>query len=145
MGDLAPWLSVLEALAKVMAAAALYAYLLHRGGVRPAAASVVILALFSALSCVMPISAELVFVTALTLGTCSYAVLAVDRPWVRAGIVAACFITFGALAAQASARLFLVAITPLGLWTGFMVIIREWARTRPKSKERSVTLARDEL
>jgi hypothetical protein len=145
MADHVPWLPVLEALAKILAAAALYGYLLHRGGIRPAAASTVILAQFLALSCVMPTSAEMVFVTAVTLGTCSYAVLVVDRPWVRAGIVAACFITFGALLAQASAGLFLVAITPLALWTGLMAIIRDWARARPKSKERSVTTAWEEL
>src|ERR1700752_1667813 len=102
MGDRIPWLSALESLAKVASAAGLFAYLLTRGGVRPIAATTLTLAHLLVLSCVMPTSAELVFMTAITLGTCSYAVLAVDRLWLRAGIVAGCFITFGLLLVQAS-------------------------------------------
>jgi hypothetical protein len=144
MGDRAPWLSVLEVLAKVAAAAGLFAYLLSRGGVRPIAATAVTLAHLLALSCVMPISPEAVFVTAITLGTCSYAVLAVDRPWLRAGIVAGCFITLGLILAQASVRLFVIGVTPLALWTGFMVMIRDWARISPDIERPSANSATDE-
>ncbi len=123
---------MLDVLAKVAAAAGLFAYLLNRGGVRPIAATTITLAHLLALSCVMPTSAELVFVTAIALGTCSYAVLAVDWPLLRAGIVAGCFIAFGLLLAQASVGL-LIIITPLALWTGFLVIIRDWARIEGSS------------
>jgi hypothetical protein len=44
MEDRVPWLAVLEALAKLTAAASLFAYLLHRGGLRAAAVTMVTLA-----------------------------------------------------------------------------------------------------
>src|SRR5262245_60260694 len=109
-----PWLAVLEASAKLTAAASLFAYLLHRGGLRPAAVTSVTLAHVMALVCNMPAPPEFVLAATITLGSCSYAILSVDRPWLRAGIVVACFITFGALLAQASAGLFMVVITQLG-------------------------------
>src|SRR4051794_11922499 len=100
MEDRFPWLAAIEALAKLAAAASLFAYLLHRGGLRPAAVTTVTLAHVLALFCVMPAPMEFVFATTVTLGTCTYVVLAVDRPWLQVGIVVACFITFGALLAQ---------------------------------------------
>lgn len=136
MGDLVAWFSVLDVLAKVAIAAGMFTYLLTRGGVRPGAATAMTLAHLLALSCVMPTSAELVFVTAIALGTCTYSVLAVDRPWLRAGIIAICFITFGLLLAQASVGLFIIVICPLAFWTGFLVIIRDWARISPRIEGR---------
>jgi hypothetical protein len=94
---------------------------------------------------VIPAPAEFVLAATITFGTCTYAVLAVDRPWLRGGIAIACFITFGTLLAQASAALFIVAMLPLALWTGLMVCIRDWARTRPKSKQPSAISEMDKL
>jgi hypothetical protein len=125
---------VLGYLAKLTAAAGLFAYLLHRGGLRPAAVTTITLAHVLVLFCVMPAPAEFVLAVTITLGTCSYAVLAVDRSWFRAGIVALCFVSIGVLCGQASPVLFTVAIISLALWTGFLAIIRDWARTRPKTK-----------
>jgi hypothetical protein len=68
------------------------------------------------------------------MGICSYAVLVVDHSMIRAAVVISCHIAFGALLAQASLALFLVAIMPLALWTGLMVVIRDWARTAPPSR-----------
>src|SRR4051812_33723972 len=107
MEDRFPWLAMLEALAKLTAAAGLFAYLLHRAGLRAAAVTTVTLAHVMVVFCAMPSPVEFVLTATITLGTCSYAVLAVDRPWLRAGIVVACFITFGTLLAQASAVLFM--------------------------------------
>jgi hypothetical protein len=127
-------LAGLEFLAKIAAAATLFAYLLRRGGVRPAAVTTVIVAQLMALFCVMPAPAELVFVSMITLGICTYAILAVDRLWIWMAIVVACAITFGALLAQAMGGLFVVGMVPLAFWIGFMAVIREWARIGRKSK-----------
>jgi hypothetical protein len=127
-----PWLKVLEVVAKITAVVCLFAYLLHRRGLRPEAVATVTLAQVMALFCVMPASAEFVFAATVALGTCTYAVLTVDRPGLRAAVVVACFITFGGLCAQVSPMLFMAAMTPLVLWTGFMLMIRDWAKTRPK-------------
>ncbi len=105
-------------LAKLASAAGLYAFLLHRGGLRPAAVVSVSLAQGMALLCVVPAPVEFVFVTTITLGTCTYAVLALDRPRLQVGILGLCFITFGAMLAHDSGRLFIVLITPLALWNG---------------------------
>jgi hypothetical protein len=134
MEDFFPWLEVLEDLAKLTAAASLFAYLLHRRGLRPVAVTTVTLAHVMALFCVMPTPAEFAFAATVTLGICTYAVLAVDRTGLRAAIVVACFLTFGGLCAQASPMLFMAAMAPLVLWTGFMLTIRDWARARPKSR-----------
>jgi hypothetical protein len=134
MQDRFPWLAVLEPLAKLTAAASMFAWLLHRARLRPAAVTTVTLAHVIVLFCLMPVPAELVFAAIIVLGTCSYAVLAVDRPWLRAGVVIACFIIIGALLAQASAAGTVAAVTTLALWTGVMVSIRDWARTRPKPR-----------
>jgi hypothetical protein len=131
MQDGFPWLVVLESLAKLAAAAGLFAYLLHRAGLGPRAVTTVILAHVVAVFCVMPWPAEFVFAATITLGTCSYALLAVDRPRLRTGIVAACFIIFGALLAQASVSLLIAALILLAIWTAIMVMIRDWARSRP--------------
>jgi hypothetical protein len=89
----------------------------------------VILAQFMLLMCILPLPVEFIFAATVSMGTCSYAVLVVDRPWLRGGIVIACHIIFGVLLAQTSLALFLVAIMPLALWTGLLVIIKGWART----------------
>jgi hypothetical protein len=136
MEDHFPWLAVLEAVAKLAAAAALFAYLLHRGGVRPKAVAAVTLANLLALFCVLPGPAEFVFAATIALGTSSYAVLAVDRPWLRAGIVVACFVTIGTLLAQASGGMFLAALPPFAVWTGLMVTIRRWARAAVPTDDR---------
>ena len=158
MGEPAPWLWVLEVLAKVAAAAGLFAYLLTRGGVRPVAATTVTLALLLALFWVGPTGAERLFVTTIALGTCSYAVLAINRSWLRAGIIAGCFITFGLLRVRDREAVvlfltvmreavvsFLTVMTPLALWTGFMVILRGWARGRPRIEESPASPARDDV
>src|SRR5687768_4171456 len=51
-----PWLGALAALAKLTAAATLFAYLLRRGGLRPAAVTTVTLAHVMALFCLMPVT-----------------------------------------------------------------------------------------
>ena len=156
MGEPVPWLWVLEVFAKVAVAAGLFAYLLTRGGVRPIAATTVTLALLLALFCVSPTGAERLFVTTIALGTCSYAVLAIKRPWLRAGIIAGCFITFGLLrdrdavvsfltVMRDAVVSFLTVMTPLALWTGFMVILRGWARGSPRIKESPASSARDDV
>jgi hypothetical protein len=145
MTDVTLWLDLLPHLAKLTAAAGLFAYLLHRGGLRPAAVSMVTLAHVLAFLCAMPISAEFVLAVTITLGTCSYAVLAVDRFWVRAGVVVACFVLFGALCYQASPALFIVAIAPLALWTCFLATMRGWARKRPIQARSLATAVSDEL
>jgi hypothetical protein len=139
------WLDLLSPLAKLTAAAGLFGYLLHRGGLRAAAVSAVTLAHVLAFFCVMPISAEFVLAVTITLGTCSYAVLVVERFWVRAGVVVACFALFGALCYQASPALFMVAIALLALWTWFLVTIRGWARKRPIQARSLSTAVSDEL
>ena len=134
MEDRYPWLSVLGFLSKLAAVASLFAFLLRRGGLRPIAVAAVTAAQTMTLLCVVPAPAEFVFATTFVVGTCTYAVLVVDRPWIRIGIVTACFITYGALVAQVSRMLFLFSLTPLALWTSFMVMIRDWARTKPGSE-----------
>lgn len=130
-----PWLAAIEALAKLTAAASLFAYLLHRAGLRLAAVITVTLAHVTAMFCAIPAApGEFVFATTVTLGTCTYAILAVHRPWLKTGIVATCLTLFGALLAQASRVLLIVSMIPLALWIGFMVTIRDWARTLPKTK-----------
>ncbi len=133
-----PWLGALVALAKLTAAATLFAYLLRRGGLRPAAVTTVTSAHLMALFCVVPVSMHdsivPVLAAMITLGTCTYAVLAVDRPWLQAAIVLACFLMFGAFLARESVVQCIVLLTALAYWTGLMVTIRHWARTHPDSK-----------
>ena len=135
--DRFPRLGAPVALAKLTAAATLFAYLLRRGGLRPAAVTTVTVAHVMSLFCLMPASMpdsiEPVLAAMFTLGTCTYAVLAVDRPWLQAAIVLACFIMFGAFLARESVARCIVVLTALAYWTGFMVTIRHWARTHPDS------------
>jgi hypothetical protein len=168
MGEPVSWLSVLDVLAKVAAAAGLFAYLLNRGGVRPIAATTVTLALLLALFCVSFTGAGRWPVTIIAFMTCTYAVLAIERSWTRAGIIAGCFIAFGLLRNQEAVVLFLTALRvhermggilivvqmygqslltgmpPLALWTGFMVILRGWARGSPRVEESPARSARDD-
>jgi hypothetical protein len=126
------WRAVLEAVAKLTAATSLFAYLLRRGGLRPAAVIAVTLAHVTALFFLLPMPPEFVFMAILSLGTCSYAVLAVDRPWLRTGIVVACFVTSGTVLAQASARLAISGLTALAVWSAIVASMRDWARAGPK-------------
>jgi hypothetical protein len=128
-----PWLDALEALAKLTTAVGLFAFLLHRGGLRAAAVTLVTLANLAALFCVLPAPGEFVLAATITFGTCSYAVLLVEWPWMRVAIVAVCLLTFDALVAQASGVLALFVVIPLALWIGFLVVVRDWARAAPKN------------
>jgi hypothetical protein len=169
MGEPVSWLSVLDVLAKVAAAAGLFAYLLNRGGVRPIAAMTVTLALLLALFYLSFTGPGRLSVTIIAFMACTYVVLAIERSWTRAGIIAGCFIAFGLIRNQDAVVLFLQALsvhdrmggflivvqmygqnlltgmTSLALWTGFMVILRGWARGRPRVEESPARPARDDV
>ena len=117
------------ATAKLTAAAFLFAYLLYLGGVRPGR-----LTDHSGPCPVSPLhlspSAEVIFSGLLFPGTCTYAVLAVDRPRFRAFIVVACFLALVLPVLTVSSAGSLVLGTALGLWAGFMVSIRDSARQK---------------
>jgi hypothetical protein len=96
-----------------------------------------------ALFCVIPAPAEFAFASIIALGSCSYAVLAVDRPWLRFAIVLACFIALGALVDAPLAGRFIVALI-LAAWAGSMMKIRDWARTRPTLQQQRTLCSTDE-
>jgi hypothetical protein len=125
-----PWSELFGATAKLTAAAFLFAYLLYLGGVRPGAAALITAAHVQFLLCICPLSAEVIFSGLLILGTCTYAVLVVDRPRSRAFIVVACFLALVLPVLTVSSAGSLVLGTALGLWAGFMVSIRDWARQK---------------
>lgn len=139
MKNEAAWLAVFEAVAKLVVAATLFAYLLHRGGLRPKAVAVVILAHLIALFFVLPTSPEFVFAAIIALGTCAYSVLVVDRIAIRAGLVGFCFIAVGALLARDPPGVSIAVLLTLALWAGLWASMRDWAKPRPVSKTETAT------
>jgi hypothetical protein len=125
------WSELFAAFAKLATAAGLFAYLLHLGGLRPMAISLLTIAHVMSLCCLLPISAELGGFGVLILGTCTYAVLAVDRPRLRASVVILCHLVLVSTALPDIPALGLVIASPLALWTGLMVTIKAWARKNP--------------
>jgi hypothetical protein len=125
------WFALLEAIAKLVAATGLFAYLLHLGGLHSKAVTVVTLAHLMALLCISPCPGELILFWTLIQGTCTYAVLAVDRPRLRASIVISCPLAIFADALPELPAVGLVLVLPMALWTGLMVTIRDWARKPP--------------
>jgi hypothetical protein len=84
------WPALLEATAKIATLVGLFAYLLHLGRLRPMAIALVTMAHLMFLCCVCPILASFHIFAVLILGTCTYAVLVVARPTLRASIVIVC-------------------------------------------------------
>jgi hypothetical protein len=124
------FIPVLEVLAKFVAATSAYAYLLYRGGVRRGPAVAVSLAHASVLFCLFPVAREGTVAATLALGTCTYAVLAVDSPSFSAGIVVVvviaffvCLVRFGGGPLEA-----VVLMIPTALWVGAAIASRNWAR-----------------
>jgi hypothetical protein len=122
------WSELFEAIAKLVTVVGLFAYLLHLGGLRPKAVTAVTLAHLTALFCIAPCPGELILFWTLIQGTCTYAVLAVDRPRFRASIVIACHLAIFLAAVPEMPAIGLILILPMAMWTGLMVTIRDWAR-----------------
>jgi hypothetical protein len=66
MRDRIPWLAAIEPLTKAALAGSLFAYLLHRGGLRPTGVAAVTLTHVTAFFCLVPAPAEFVLASTVT-------------------------------------------------------------------------------